>query len=49
MVWVRYRRFGLALAAFAPAVLAAATALALVALSGVTIGILHAVALLLVL
>lgn len=49
MVWVRYRRFGLALAAFAPAVLAAATALSLVALSGVTIGILHVVALLLVL
>lgn len=49
MVWVRYRRFGLALAAFAPAVLAAATALSVVALSGVTIGILHVVALLLVL
>ncbi|WP_434415868.1 MMPL family transporter [Nannocystis pusilla] len=49
MVWVRYRRFGLALAAFAPAVLAAATALSLVALSGATIGILHVVALLLVL
>ncbi|WP_422888892.1 MMPL family transporter [Nannocystis pusilla] len=49
MVWARYRRFGLALAAFAPAVLAAATALSVVALSGVTIGILHVVALLLVL
>ncbi|WAS98110.1 MMPL family transporter [Nannocystis punicea] len=49
MVWLRYRRLGLALAAFTPAVLAAATALSLVALSGVTIGILHVVALLLVL
>ncbi|MCY1007011.1 MMPL family transporter [Nannocystis pusilla] len=49
MVWARYRRFGLALAAFAPAVLAAATALSVVALSGMTIGILHVVALLLVL
>lgn len=49
MVWLRYRRLGLALAAFTPAVLAAATALALVALTGATIGILHVVALLLVL
>lgn len=49
MVWLRYRRLGLALAAFAPAVLAAATALALVALTGAAIGILHVVALLLVL
>ncbi|MDC0719209.1 MMPL family transporter [Nannocystis bainbridge] len=49
MVWLRYRKLGLALAAFTPAVLAAATALAVVALSGVTIGILHVVALLLVL
>lgn len=49
MVWLRYRRLSLALAAFAPAVLAAATALALIALSGATIGILHVVALLLIL
>lgn len=49
MVWLRYRRLALALAAFLPAVLAAATAMSVVALSGVTIGILHVVALLLVL
>jgi len=49
MVWLRYRRLSLALAAFAPAVLAAGTALALIALSGATIGILHVVALLLIL
>ena len=49
MVWIRYRRFGVAVAAFAPAVLAAATALAIVAATGAAIGILHVVALLLVL
>lgn len=49
MVWLRYRRLRLALAAFAPAVLGAATSLSLVALSGAAIGILHVVALLLVL
>lgn len=49
MVWLRYRRVALALAAFAPAVLAAATALALVALTGAPVGILHVVAMLLIL
>lgn len=49
MVWLRYRRLPLALAAYSPAVLGAGTALAIVALSGTAIGILHVVALLLVL
>jgi predicted exporter len=48
-VWLRYRRLTLALAAFGPAVLAGATTLSLLALTGATIGILHAVALLLAL
>jgi predicted exporter len=49
LVWARYRRMTLALAAFGPAVLAAGTTLGLLALAGVTIGLLHVVALLLVL
>ncbi len=49
LVWLRYRRVWLALAAFGPAVLAAGTTLGLLALAGLTIGLMHAVALLLVL
>jgi len=49
LVWLRYRRMTLALAAFGPAVLAAGTTLGLLALAGATIGLLHVVALLLVL
>ena len=49
MVWLRYRRVKVALAAFAPAVLAAAASLGTLALCGVSIGLLHVVALLLVL
>jgi predicted exporter len=49
MVWLRHRRVTVALAAFAPAVLAAAASLGTLALFGVSIGLLHVVALLLVL
>lgn len=49
LVWLRYRRIALALAAFAPAVLAAGTTMGLLALAGLTIGLMHVVALLLVL
>ena len=49
LVLLRYRRIGLALAAFAPAVLAAGATLGLLAGFGVEIGLLHVVALLLVL
>ena len=49
IVWLLYRRLGVALAAFAPAVVAAATTVAILALCGVGIGLLHIVALLLVL
>lgn len=49
MVFVRYRRLSLSLAAFAPAVLAAATALASIVLLGFDAGLMHLVALLLVL
>lgn len=49
LVWLRYRRLGLALAAFGPAVLAAGATLGSLALAGVTVGLLHVVALLLVL
>ncbi|MBA3548008.1 MAG: hypothetical protein H0T76_16110, partial [Nannocystis sp.] len=49
LVWLRYRRIGLALAAFGPAVLAAGATIGLMALAGLTIGLMHVVALLLVL
>jgi len=49
LVLLRYRRFGVALAAFAPAVLAAGATLGVLALCGVGVGLLHVVALLLVL
>ncbi len=49
MVLLRYRSLALALAAFAPAVLAAATALASLVLAGYDAGLMHLVALLLVL
>ncbi len=49
LVLVRYRRLGPALAAFVPAVLAAVTTLAVLALAGAAIHILHLVSLLLVL
>ncbi|MCB9595973.1 MAG: MMPL family transporter [Sandaracinaceae bacterium] len=49
IVLVRYRRLGLALAAFLPAVLAAATALAVVVLAGYEVNLLHVVGLILVL
>ncbi|MCA9718427.1 MAG: MMPL family transporter, partial [Myxococcales bacterium] len=49
LVLARYRRLGLALAAFLPAVLAAVTTLAALALAGTAIHILHVVSLLLVL
>jgi len=49
LVGLRYRRAGLALAAFGPAVLAAGATLGLLALAGLTIGLMHVVALLLVL
>ncbi len=49
LVLLRYRRLGLALAAFAPAVLAAGATVGLLAIFGVELGLLHVVALLLVL
>ena len=49
LVLLRYRRLGVALAAFAPAVLAAGATLGVLAMCGVGIGLLHVVALLLVL
>ncbi len=49
MVWLRYRKVAVALAAFAPAVLAAGASLGTLALCGFDIGLLHVVALLLVL
>jgi predicted exporter len=49
LVWLRYRRLARALAAFGPAVLAAAATLGGLALAGVSVGLLHVVALLLVL
>ncbi|MBL9100121.1 MAG: MMPL family transporter [Myxococcales bacterium] len=49
MVWLRHRRLTVALAAFAPAVLAAGASLGALALAGVSVGLLHVVALLLVL
>lgn len=49
LVLLRYRRLGPALAAFVPAVLAAATALAVVLLTGQQANLMHLVALLLVL
>jgi predicted exporter len=49
MVWLRHRRAIVALAAFAPAVLAAGASLGILALCGLPIGLLHVVALLLVL
>lgn len=49
LVLARYRRLGPALAAFVPAVLAAATALAVVLLAGQQANLMHLVALLLVL
>ena len=49
LVWLRYRRLAVALAAFAPAVLAAGATLGVLALCGVGVGLLHVVALLLVL
>ncbi|MBK9753480.1 MAG: MMPL family transporter [Nannocystis sp.] len=49
LVLLRYRRLGVAMAAFAPAVLAAGATLGVLALCGVGIGLLHVVALLLVL
>jgi len=49
MVVIRYRKIGLALAAFVPAVLAAATALAVVVLIGYEVNLLHVVGLILVL
>ncbi len=49
LVWLRYRRVALALAAFAPAVLAAGATLGVLVMFGVSIGLLHVVALLLVL
>lgn len=49
MVGIRYRHVGLSLAAFVPAVLAAATTLAMLSIAGVEISLLHVVSLLLVL
>ncbi|MBK7829395.1 MMPL family transporter [Nannocystis sp.] len=49
LVLLRYRRLGVAMAAFAPAVLAAGATLGVLAMCGVGIGLLHVVALLLVL
>lgn len=49
MIVARYRRLGPALAAFVPALLAAATALAAIVLMGFSITLLHVVSLLLVL
>ena len=49
LVLLRYRNFAVALAAFAPAVLAAGATLGVLALCGVGVGLLHVVALLLVL
>ena len=49
MIAVRYRRLRLVLAAFLPAVLAAAATLALLSLAGISLHLLHIVALLLVL
>ena len=49
MVWLRYRRIAVALAAFVPAVLAGGASLGVLALCGYNIGLLHVVALLLVL
>lgn len=49
LVLGRYRRIGAALAAFLPAVLAAATALAVVVLAGYEVNLLHVVGLILVL
>jgi len=49
LVLLRYRRLGRALAAFAPAVLAAGATVGLLAIFGVELGLMHVVALLLVL
>jgi predicted exporter len=49
MIFARYRRLAPALAAFAPAILASATSIAIVALAGVELNLMHLVALLLVL
>lgn len=49
LVLLRYRRMSVALAAFAPAVLAAGATLGVLALCGAGVGLLHVVALLLVL
>jgi predicted exporter len=49
IVFLRYRRVGLALAAFLPALLAAGTTVAILALAGFALNLLHVVSLLLVL
>jgi predicted exporter len=49
ILWIRYRDPRLALASFAPSVLAAAAALSILALSGIPINLLHVMSLLLVL
>jgi predicted exporter len=49
IVFLRYRRVSLALAAFLPALLAAATTVAILSLAGFALNLLHVVSLLLVL
>jgi len=49
ILWLRYRRVGSALAAAAPALLAAATSVALLSLAGIALNLMHLLGLLLVL